>query len=411
MSIKKQKSGSFKVNVPYPVKFREISGIDSTRFQKTFSTFEEAEKAEKDMKKSIDKVIKNNSARSLELKGNIKFKKFFEEIWWDMYLVGQTSRTKKSPSSATVENTQRIIKNHLLPMFGDFSLNYLNDRLEIVSAKMRKKSMEYANINQIKIYLVQVFDIAEVFGYIEYNRLDKVMNLLTSPKKDELAKEKYHKNKALSAKELNAYLEALSTDLINGDIIFQDYALFMITMILGDRKSESYALQWKHILFKKKCIRLVQAQDRNAAVVPTKGRKKTIFQIPDELYKILLKWRRIQKKELFKMGVKQDEEQFLFTFTNRKGEMNQQVHACYLNRRLEAMERRHPELAHLTPHKLRHTFATLAREAGVTMNDISSALTHSDTEITRTYVNTEDVVGLTVYSGFKKTLDEAKIEA
>ena len=53
---------------------------------------------------------------------------------------------------------------------------------------------------------------------------------------------------------------------------------------------------------------------------------------------------------------------------------------------------RHPELTHATPHKLRHTGATLAKQAGLSLEAISEALTHSDKEVTKTYVNTKDTV-------------------
>lgn len=57
---------------------------------------------------------------------------------------------------------------------------------------------------------------------------------------------------------------------------------------------------------------------------------------------------------------------------------------------------RHPELTHATPHKLRHTGATLAKQAGLSLEAISEALTHSDKEVTKTYVNTKDTVNQTV---------------
>ncbi|TYK90643.1 site-specific integrase, partial [Streptococcus pyogenes] len=42
--------------------------------------------------------------------------------------------------------------------------------------------------------------------------------------------------------------------------------------------------------------------------------------------------------------------------------------------------------------KLRHTGATLASKSGVPLEVISEALTHSDKEITKSYVNTKDIV-------------------
>ena len=50
---------------------------------------------------------------------------------------------------------------------------------------------------------------------------------------------------------------------------------------------------------------------------------------------------------------------------------------------MKSVRRRHPELAPASPHKLRHTGATLAKQAGVSLEAISEALTHSDKEITK----------------------------
>lgn len=86
----------------------------------------------------------------------------------------------------------------------------------------------------------------------------------------------------------------------------------------------------------------------------------------------------------------------VFTFFDNKGNINQRLHTDYLNYRMNSIERRHKHLAHATPHKLRHTGATLAKKSGIALEQISEALTHSDTTITKTYVNTPNVVKLPV---------------
>lgn len=63
---------------------------------------------------------------------------------------------------------------------------------------------------------------------------------------------------------------------------------------------------------------------------------------------------------------------------------------------MKSIRKRHKELAHATPHKLRHTGATLAKQAGTSMEAISEALTHSDTITTKTYVNTSNVIPMAV---------------
>lgn len=89
-------------------------------------------------------------------------------------------------------------------------------------------------------------------------------------------------------------------------------------------------------------------------------------------------------------------EQFVFTYIDTRGNINKPLHADYLNNKMKSIRKRHKELAPASPHKLRHTGATLAKQAGVSLETISEALTHSDKEITKTYVNTRDVVNQTV---------------
>ena len=65
-----------------------------------------------------------------------------------------------------------------------------------------------------------------------------------------------------------------------------------------------------------------------------------------------------------------------------------------INILLKSVKHRYPELTHATPHKLRYIFSTLAYEGGASMEEISRALTHSDTKTTQAYVNAPRVVDL-----------------
>ena len=73
---------------------------------------------------------------------------------------------------------------------------------------------------------------------------------------------------------------------------------------------------------------------------------------------------------------------------------------------MKSIRKRHKELTHATPHKLRHTGATLAKQEGMSLEAISEALTHSDTGTTQIYVNTSNVVPMAVgeiaYRNLKK---------
>ncbi len=89
-------------------------------------------------------------------------------------------------------------------------------------------------------------------------------------------------------------------------------------------------------------------------------------------------------------------EQFVFTYIDTRGNINKPLHADYLNNKMKSIRKRHKELAPASPHKLRHTGATLAKQTGTSIEAISEALTHSNKEVTKTYVNTKDIVNRTV---------------
>lgn len=177
---------------------------------------------------------------------------------------------------------------------------------------------------------------------------------------------------------MKLWLQAFDTDLEEGLIDLKDYTLFYTTFFLSDRKSESYALQWKHINFSIGEILIEQTLDRFGNVKSTKGNKKTLFKATTELMELLAYWKVKQQEELKLFGLRQTQKQFLFTYNNRTNNINFLLHTDYLNYRMKSVRRRHPELAPASPHELRHTGTTLAKQAGVSLEAILEALTYSD---------------------------------
>ncbi len=85
MAITKLKNNNYKLEVFYPKEVRQILGVTTERYRKTFRT-KKAEQAEKDVSQKIQRVLNEKSARSFELNGHIKFKEFYETVWLDMYI-------------------------------------------------------------------------------------------------------------------------------------------------------------------------------------------------------------------------------------------------------------------------------------------------------------------------------------
>ncbi len=393
MTITKTKNGTYRLKVYIPTETRMPLGIvNNNYFDKRFKTRKEARQAEIDLLTKINQ-IENNEFTGIG-KGDILFKDFYESIWWEAYKAGQTTSTTKPPSKSTVANTKTCFRKHILPMLGNYTVQFLNQNKQVILNLMAAKASEYANFKTLRSYVISIFDWAEELEYIESNKIAKTLRRIKSTKKIQLAEARRDEDLYLTQEQLQEWFSAFQDDLASGKISLKDYVLFYLTFFLGDRKSESYALQWKHIDFEKSQIQLLQALDRYGDVKSTKGNKKTIFAISTDLLQLLQGWKSQQKQELAKFGIITNPEQFVFTYIDTKGNINKPLHADYLNNKMKTIKKRHPKLTHATPHKLRHTGATLAKKAGMSLEAISEALTHSDTLTTKTYVNTSNIVPL-----------------
>ena len=395
MSITKTKNGTYRLRIYVPEEVKSSLGIDKKVIEKRFKLRSEAKKYELELQNRIDKILSGDSTL-LETNGSTLFSDFYHNIWWESYKAGQTTSTTKPPSQATIDGTEIVFRKHILPLLGNYSIDFLNQNKQVVLNLLTQKAEEYANFKVIRSYVNSIFDWAEELEYIETNRLSKTISRIKATKKIKLQEAKNDEDLYLSQSELQAWFTAFEEDLENDKLLFKDYVLFYTTFFLGDRKSESYALQWKHINTKEQKIQLVQALDKYKNPKSTKGNKKTTFRIPSELTDLLQEWKKQQKIELAKFNIIQTPDQYVFTYIDTKGNVNSRLHADYLNNKMKSVKRRHPELAHATPHKLRHTGATLAKQAGTSMEDISEALTHSDTITTKTYVNTSNVIPMAV---------------
>lgn len=394
MSIKKTKNGTYQLRLYIPEDVQAKLGLGKL-FERKYKTRREAKEVELKLSIDIKNAKSGKSHINIKNKGEIIFKKFYEDILLEPYKAGQTTTTIKPPTKATVFQTENIFRLHILPILGKYSIEYPNNNKQLILSLLTPKANSYANFKVIRSYVNSVFDWAEELEYVPSNKLRKTITRIKANKKILLKESKREEDLSLDKEELKLWLQAFDIDLEKGLIDLKDYTLFYTTFFLSDRKSESYALQWKHINFSTGETLIEQALDRFGNIKPTKGRKKTLFKTPIELIELLANWKARQQEELKLFGLCQTQKQFVFTYNDRSNNINLPLHVDYLNYRMKSVRRRHPELAPASPHKLRHAGVTLAKQAGYSLEAISEALTHSDKQITKTYVNTKDIVNRT----------------
>lgn len=357
-----------------------------------FKTKREAELAEARFTLSVDS---GDYFKQSNINTKITFNDFYNGVWLPAYINGQTTTRSKPPTKATVEATKDIFRLHLLPLFGAYRMSSLNDSKELVVKLLTKKAEEYANFKAVRSYFNSMIDLATEYEYLPFNKLEQSVKRIKAHKKIELKENLVESDRSLTLEELQQWLETCEADFNSGELELKDYVLFLATFFLSDRKSETYALKWKNINFKQSQITIEAALDKYGNLKTTKGNKKTVFNVPKELISMLLKWKKEQYQFLHKFNISQTSDQFVFTYVDTKGNVNKPLHVDYLNYVMNTIQKRNPHLAKCSPHKLRHTGATLAKQSGESIEIISEALTHSDLATTKQYINAPNVISIT----------------
>ncbi|EPH90430.1 hypothetical protein D922_02989 [Enterococcus faecalis 06-MB-DW-09] len=160
MAITKTKNGTYRVRKKYPLDVALFLELKNLYFDKMFKTMKEAKDAELDFENKIQELRKTKDKNIFELGGEMLFRYLYESIWLDAYPNGSISSHPTPPTKVTINHSKDVFSLHILPMFGRYSLNYLNQNKQFVAEKLTAKAKEYANFKTLKSYVNQIFDLA-----------------------------------------------------------------------------------------------------------------------------------------------------------------------------------------------------------------------------------------------------------
>lgn len=333
-----------------------ITGKQKTTRRRGFRSVKEAEIALNRIKLTVltGEIIKK------------AHKTTFKEVY-ELWLVNY-KRTVKESTWAT---TERIFELHILPIFADL-------QVEKVTTKQCQKAVEKwfsDNLVQFKRYLnytTSVFEYAINMGLIDDNPTDHVIRPVNRNRKIHSSLENfYDKN------ELRSFLDNFK---LESNV--QGYTFFRLLGFSGLRKSEALVLEWSDIDFDKGVITVNKTQskgDNNVLLVQTPKTEMSnrIVYVDQETINILEHWKIAQKVYLLNFGFNINNQNNL-VFSNEHNEMHQPMKP---NKWLESVIKKY-HLKRVTPHGFRHTYATLAFEAGATVKAVGKQLGHSDYKTT-----------------------------
>ena len=157
----------------------------------------------------------------------------------------------------------------------------------------------------------------------------------------------------------------------------KEYVLVRLLAYTGIRKGELAALVWDDVDFGKKTLRINKAvvllKELTLTTPKTESSYRTISLDSDTL-DILRQWKISQKKDFFRRGIKSKSDCEQLIVTNK---FNSFIYQSYPKTVMS-----HYPGNKLTPHKLRHTHASMLLNAGVSITDVQRRLGHSSAATT-----------------------------
>lgn len=266
-------------------------------------------------------------------------------------------------SENTRSSFQGILNNHVYPALGGNKITEITSA-QITALLLSIQAAGKSHATCVKIYTIisLLFKMAYMSDAIPRNPMDKVER--PKPRK---ADAKSAEVDAYTADEIKEILRCLE----NEPLKWRAYIHLLIDT--GMRRGECCGLMWKNIDFKSNRIAIEQTLNYTADAgiyldTPKNGKTRTV-DVRAATMTLLKLWRREQAAA----GISQ----YVFTQDDSIEPMHPQTPTRYMGKLSERYG-----IKDLHPHKLRHSFASIAITNGADITSVSEILGHSDTAVT-----------------------------
>ena len=263
------------------------------------------------------------------------------------------------------ENTRSSYQGNLnrwiYPALGDMKLPEITSA-QISALLLDMQAQGRANATAVKVYTILkgLFKMAYLADMIDRNPMDKVER--PRPRKDEL---KPAEAEAYTLGEVRAILECLEGEPLKWR------AFIHLLIDTGVRRGEALGIQWEDVDFQDKTVfihrNLCYTPERGIYLDTPKNGHSRVVDLGGDTLELLKQLR----------GEQPEGAAFVFTQDGSAEPMHPTSPTHYFRKFAQKNG-----IAGFHPHKLRHTFASVAITAGADVASVSEALGHSDTAVT-----------------------------
>lgn len=317
--------------------------------------------AEFERKCKSREIVSRQEAKELERLAALEaaqiktLKQYCESVFMPAITIKRSENTRAS--------YQGNLNNWIYPAIGDFKLPDITAaQIDALLTSMQKKGKAHGTVMKIYTILQGIFKKAYKADVIDRNPMDKVER--PEPRKDEVGKSEAE---AYTVEEVRHILSSLDKEPLRWR------ALVRLLVDTGIRRGECCGLHWTDVDFRRNTItircELCYTSKKGVYLDTTKNTRIRKIDVDPEVMVLL----RQLRQEQASLAISP----YVFSQGKNPAPIHPQSPTGYLKK----FEKKYA-INHMHPHKLRHSFASIAITHGADVASVSEKLGHSDKAVT-----------------------------